>query len=101
MTEERQKALEELVKASMEFTLNMSDTFAFATADCETMSEHDFEKMVPVIAKHGQHAFTAYVAVKRGIEPITCPCGHDGPPYQEAKKEVLALKEANKYFLSE
>lgn len=99
MTPEREKAFEELLKGSFWVDLNMNDTFAFACADSEKFNADDFDLMVPVIAKYGQSALTAYAAVRRGAEPITCPCGHDGPDYQAAKKEIEAIKAANEYFM--
>lgn len=99
MTPEREKAVEELLKGSLWIDLNMSDTFAFACADSERMSMDDFELMVPVIAKYGRDALTAYVAVKRNAEPIHCKCGHDGPDYKKARAEVEAIKAANEFFM--
>ena len=98
--DEELKAYETLIASCFSLELNMSDTFAFACADVETLAEIDVEHMLPLIVKYGHHALTAYVAVKRGVEPITCKCGHDSEPYQEAKKEVLALKESSEYFLN-
>jgi len=98
MDEQRAKAFEELLKGAFHVTLNMGDTFAFACADAEDFSADDFDLMVPIIAKYGQSALTAYAAVKREAEPITCPCGHDGPDYKAARAEIEALKKANEYF---
>lgn len=98
--DEELKAYKILVGGCFSLELNMNDTFAFAAADSESMTEIDVERMLPLIAKYGHHALTAYVAVKCNIEPITCKCRHDSEPYQEAKKEVLALKETWENFLN-
>lgn len=99
MTPEREKALEALLEGSFSVNLNMNDTFAFACGDSEEISVEDFDLMVPIIAKYGQSALTAYVAVKRDADPITCRCGHDGPDYKAARAEVEALKNADKDFM--
>lgn len=99
--EERAKAMEEILKGSFSFQLNMNDTFAFACADSEEMSTDDFEKIVPIIAKYGQNALNAYAAVKRKAEPIDCKCNWKNEQYQAAKKEIEAIKAADKYFMYE
>lgn len=101
MTEERAKALEEVMKGAFSITLNMNDTFAFACADAEDMSSDDFEIMVPLIAKYGQPALTAYASVKRDKDPIHCPCGHDSEPFQKAREEVRALKKSHEDFMTD
>lgn len=97
--DERTKAIDVLLDGCHSFQLNMNDTFAYACGDSEEMIVDDFEKMVPIIAKHGHHALTAYVAVKRKAEPISCKCHHDGQPYKDARKEIEALKAADEYFM--
>lgn len=85
---ERYKAMNALLEGAFSIDLNMNDTFAFASADAESMNVDDFDELIPIINKYGHSALTAYVAIKRNEEPITCPCGHDGPKYQAAKKEI-------------
>lgn len=97
----RATALQTLMDGSFSVSLNMNDTFGFACSDCENMSWEDFEKMVPIIAEHGRAALTAYVAVKRGAEPIHCSCGHDGPQYRAARVQVEALKATEPYFMED
>lgn len=99
MDEQRAKAFEELLKGAHWIDLNMNDTFAFACADSEKFNADDFTLMVPVIAKYGQSALTAYAAIRRNAEPIHCPCGHDGPDFKAAKEEILKIKAANEYFM--
>jgi hypothetical protein len=98
---EKAKVLDLLIQGAYSIRLNVSDTFAFATADSEDMDTYDLEIMLPVILKYGHSAFTAYVAVKRAQEPIDCKCNHKQPAYQEAKKEIEALREEHEYFMSE
>ena len=97
--ENEYKALKTLVDGALSVQLNMSDTFDFACADAEEISIDDFDKIRKIVAKYGYHALIAYAAVKRGQEPIQCKCGHDGPPYQAAKKEILKVKESFDYFM--
>lgn len=96
---DRLKALETVLNGAFYITLNMNDTFAFACADYEDMSVSDFDLMASVIAKYGQDALTAYVAVKRGQEPISCKCDHKNERYQAAKGEIQKIKEAKPDFM--
>lgn len=100
-TEEEQRAIQILLKGSFSVNLNMNDTFAFASADAEEMSVDDFLLMMPVVAKYGGHALTAYVALKRKAEPIHCTCGHDGPGYLAARKEIEEIRTGNVDFMME
>lgn len=79
--------------------LNVSDTFAFATADVEMCMTEDLECMAQIIERYGRDALVAYVAVKRGVEPIDCRCHHKNPRYQAAKAEIEALRVANSDFM--
>jgi hypothetical protein len=99
MHEDRQKAMEAVFRGSDSFILNMNDTFAFASGDSEEMPEYDFNRLVPVIAKYGKDALTAYVAVKRKAEPITCKCNHKNENYYAAKKEIEAIKAEDESFM--
>lgn len=99
MDKEKARAVEILLLGSFSVTMNMNDTFAFACADAEDFDLDDLDLMVPVINRYGAHALTAYAAVKRGAEPIHCPCGHDGPDYEAAKQEIMELKKKNRYFM--
>jgi hypothetical protein len=90
---DKEKAIETILEGSFSFTLNMNDTFGFACADAEDMSVDDFEELIPIIAKYGHYALTAYVAVKRDAEPIHCSCGHDTKPFQDAREEIKAIKD--------
>ena len=96
MSEEKnelKKAVKILIEGSHYFALNMNDTFAYACADVEEMVPEEFEKIIPIIAKYGHDALTAYAAYKRHTEPIHCKCCHDGPEYQEAKKAIADILE--------
>lgn len=97
--EDRLKAFEILLNGAFSISLNMNDTFAFACADVEEMSVSDFDLMVPVISKYGQDALTAYAAVKRNQEPISCKCDHKNERYQAAKVEIKKIKEAKPDFM--
>jgi len=98
---EKLKAYAVLIDHCDSLALNMNDTFARACADSEDMASIDVPHMLPIIARHGSDALVAYVAVKCSIEPITYKCSQDGlKPYEEAKKEILALKESEKFFLN-
>ncbi len=99
-SEDRMRAMRTLVDASDTFVLNMNDTFGFATADVEEMDSEDFERMVPVIARHGRAALVAYAAVKRRAEPIDCKCNHRSDAYRAARKEIEAIKARNPYFMA-
>lgn len=101
MNEEKQKAVEVLMENTNQFILNMSDTFAFACADVEEMSDYDFEVLIPVVAKYGHDALVAYAAVKRGQEPIDCKCAHKNPRYQAAKKEIEDINMKDEYFMDD
>ncbi len=94
------KILNELLSATITFRINVSDTFEFACADSEAVDIDDIQAMLPLIEQYGPDAFTAYVAVKRDMEPISCQCCWDGPGYQKAKEEILKLKDSGKLFFT-
>lgn len=96
---EKLQAYETLMKYCDSVSLNMNDTFAFASGDCEEMSEYDLQIMLPVILKYGADALVAYAAMARCQEPITCSCNHKNKNYYAAKKEIEAFIVANKYFM--
>lgn len=96
---EYEKAAAILMNGAISVQLNMSDTFAFATADGEEMDMMDFDKMIPLILKYGYDALVAYVAVKRGQEPIDCSCNHKNERYCAAKAEIEKMKGTLKYFM--
>ena len=93
--QEELKAYKTLIEGSWEISLLMNDTFGFACADSESMSDMDVEPMIPIIAEYGRDALVAYAAVKRGQEPITCSCNHKNERYQAAKVKIEALKAAD------
>ena len=93
---DRLDAFEVLLAGAFSIILNMNDTFALATADAESFDTDDFEAMVPLLVQYGRHALTAYVAVKRGLEPLHCSCNHDGPEYRAARVVVEQLKTEGK-----
>lgn len=97
--DEELKAYKLLVGGCDSLELDMNDTFAAACADSETMPVVDVHCMLPILAKHGGDALIAYVAVKCNIEPIIYKRSEESIPYQEAKKEILALKESEEFFL--
>lgn len=99
--EGRMKAFETVLNGAFSISLNMNDTFAFACADMEEMSVSDFDLMVPAISKYGQDALTAYAAVKRNQEPISCKCNHKNEKYQAAKVEIQKIKEEKPDFMED
>ena len=97
--EERLKALDCLFQGSFGFELNMNDTFGYGCADGVYMDSGDAAYMLPVIAKYGLDALTAY-GVIRG-------CGLKGQPikelctdeYHKAREEIIELMKKHKYFI--
>src|SRR5688572_17783646 len=91
-SEEQLKLVELLFKNAWKCEVIMSDTFAFACADSETIDTDDFLMMAPIFLKYGHHAFTALASLQRnGEEPITCRCNHNGPEFVEARTAMQKL----------
>jgi hypothetical protein len=90
---EKYRAMKALIDGSFKHILLMSDTFAFACADAEEISDYDFEKIAPIVAKYGHDALVAYVAVKRKAEPISCRCDHKNDKYKAAKAEIEKIND--------
>lgn len=97
--DEVQRVLEVLMEDSFGIRLNMNDTFA-PMADYEDMPIDDLEPMLPLIAKYGSAALTAYAAVRRGKEPMRCKCNHRSEGYYAAKREIETIKASNKDFMA-
>lgn len=71
-------------------TLNMNDTFGYASADSVEISYWDLQKLKKLYAEYGQDAFIAYAALKkRKLNPIPPLIT---PAYKKAKEEVLYLR---------
>ena len=93
---EKARALDVVFEGSFGFSLNVNDMFSWATADAEEMSIDDFFLMVPVIAKYGRDALTAYVAVKRGAQPIGDSLTEN---YHHARILVELVKSRERFFM--
>jgi hypothetical protein len=95
---ERETALEELLKGAHTVELNMNDTFGYACAESVTFDVSDLNRMVPILARYGQDALTAYAAVKTNRTPIDCRCNHKNDRYRAAKVEIEAARLDDWYF---
>lgn len=67
---ERKSADRYLEDSCFGYVVNVGDTFAYACADLEMMSDYDWYRIKPVVAEHGYAAFDAYAAVKRNADVI-------------------------------
>lgn len=68
----------------------ISDTFAYACADAESLSDDELREFYAFWREHGDAGATAWVADKRGMEPIPPACTDE---YQRAR---VALNRARK-----
>lgn len=59
--------------AAFHITLNMNDTFGWATADSEDVSNYDLEKLVDVYQKFGRAGIDAFAAMQRGYDVMEHP----------------------------
>lgn len=84
------EALKMILEDTFELTLNMNDTFYYATGDCETLEGDDLLSILPVVQKYGTDALVAYVALKRGHDPTI--------PQNITKNFNLAKKELKPLF---
>ena len=100
-TEDRLKVLDTLLEGTYSVRANMNDTFAFACSDYEDIEADDVITMLPVIARYGRDALTAYAALKRGAEPIKCRCNHRIPRYFAAKDEIQDIRKREPDFMSD
>lgn len=96
---DKAKVLDVLGESCFGFLISMNDTFAFACADVEQMSDYDLDRMAPLIAEYGHDALVAYAAVKRKAEPIDCRCNHKNERYRTAKKIVELIKGNDEHFM--
>lgn len=95
----RLQAFGELVMdGSFQITLNMNDTFAFASADAEDMPTYDIKHVVPLFQQYGHDALNAYAAVKRGYDVMDDPSLRTSG-YYDAKAKLLVLKSNIPYFM--
>ncbi len=88
------KAYKILIKNSFNIEVNMNDTFWYATADSEQIEANDVDFLVPVIARYGDAAINAYVAIKRQIDPTVKQ--HLTYNFYRAKTELARLFEQRK-----
>lgn len=72
-----------------EMSINLNDTFYYASADSETIYEYDIAKILPTFKKYGQDTLVAYAAIVRGHDPQIKQNITEN--YKEAKKELGAL----------
>lgn len=70
------------------YVLNCGDTFAYACADCEPMSDYDWSLIKPIVAEYGYPAFNAYVSLKRNLDVIR---ERRTPAYLAAREKIEAL----------
>lgn len=68
-------------------TLNMNDTFAYSTADCENIKFEDIPKLLDLHKKYRHHGIDAWVAVRRGVDVLE---RYRTPEYFKAKEELNA-----------
>ena len=67
------------------YIVNMGDTFAYACADFEMMSDYDWELIKPIVEDFGYDGFNAYAAVKRDRDVIN---PKQTPNYWKAKAKI-------------
>jgi hypothetical protein len=67
------------------FVLNMNDTFWYACADAEEVSEGEIKEVARLFATYGYKGLTYWVAKKRGDDP-------DIPKYKAQVDEVRKLE---------
>lgn len=85
-----------LVESCFKMTVNLNDTFYYASADAETIEDDDSEELIPYIKKYGHDAIVAYVAIKRDHDPIIPQ--HITKDFKAAKKELKELAKDGTIF---
>lgn len=78
------------------YILNMGDTFAYACADLEMMSDYDWYCIKPIIAQYGYDGFNAYAAVKRAMDVIE---PRQTTNYWEAKTKIETILHDDEMFM--
>jgi hypothetical protein len=72
-----------------------SDTFAFACADAEPVPNEDIDLVARVYAEHQDAGVMAWVAHRRGIDPLSIRCASYGD-WLGIKASVGALMQPGK-----
>lgn len=76
-----------IYNCAFHLTLNMNDTFGWATADSEDVSDIDIPKLVEVYQKFGSSGVDAFAAMQRGYDVMDHPAVRT--PLYYAAKEYL------------
>lgn len=97
--EQELKALRVLLEASHGFELNFNDTFCPASFDSIWMCSSDAEKMIPILARYGHDAITAYGVLRGGglkAKPMDRWVNEN---YTKAREEIIELMKKNRHFM--
>ena len=99
MLREESDLLKETLDYCFSLTVNLNDTFYYASADAEEIETDDIEKMLPIMDKYGvRNTLVAYAAIKRQHDP-QIPRSLTKEFYK-AKEDLLKLID-NKKIMSE
>lgn len=87
----------ELLKKHFHFvTINLNDTFYYASGDGENMDVDDLEFMYPLIQQYGDDASNAYTALIRGHDPQISK--HITSDFKKCKDIILQKMKADEFF---
>jgi len=78
-----------LLEDCVGIVMNLNDTFYYASADAEEIYYEDLAQLEEVLDRYGYNAIVAYVALKRGHDPMVKRSLND--EFYRAKKEIEEL----------
>lgn len=95
MYREESDLLKETLDYCFSLTVNLNDTFYYASADAEEIEPYDIKIMLPIMDKYGvRDTLVAYAAIKRQHAP-QIP-GSLTKEFYKAKEELLNLIDSKK-----
>lgn len=88
--------MKDIFYCAQSVTINMNDSFYYASADSADIDIEDLKDLEPMIQVYGFEAFIAYEAIKRGHDPSVPILEPDD--FKLAKSAILQAMDNPKKF---